>query len=367
MLNFVHTDDCRRLPLLNYFGEKTTLTECGMCDNCLSELEHRQDISLAAKKFLSCVKRTGESFGAVHVIDVLRGSRSKKVLEFRHDRLSTYGIGTEYSKKVWQHLSQQFLNKGLMAHNMDFGGLKLTSKAWDVFQDKEKVFGMLIKAPETKTPAYKQNRNSDYDFDGRLFEILRQKRKELADSAAVPPFVIFSDRTLMEMAHFFPQTRDALMNINGIGVVKAEKYGDIFLALIIGYCQNNQIKERAEPLESKTIRRTESGSKQRHILVGEAYNSGKSVAALKMRYNVKQSVVLSHLYKYLRSGHSIKVEPLLSLSKLSDVQQARVIDLLRSLGTEFLSPIYDALGGTVSYDELHLLRLYYIGSSMDKA
>ena len=360
MLGFIQTDECRRVPLLNYFGESSINPECGMCDNCLEETENFKDLTIAAKKFLSCVKRTGERFGVEHIIDVLRGAKTKKMLNFRHDKLSTYGIGTEYSKKEWQQLFRQFFNKGLIVHDMEFGGLKLTLRAWDVFKDREKVLGRLQKTPESKAGAYKLKKKSAYDFDRDLFEILRQRRKEIADAASVPPYVIFSDKTLIEMAYFFPQTRDNMLNINGVGLVKAAKYAETFLSLIIEYCRKNQIEERAEPIPPKTAGRTASGSKKRYIIVGEAYNSGKSINEIKSHFNIKLSTVLSHLYQYLQDGYSIDTGPLLSLSALPDAQKDKVFEALRSLGPEFLRPIYDALDGTVSYDELSILRLHYL-------
>ncbi len=117
LVGLAETDQCRRIPLLRYFGEEYQSVDCGMCDNCLNEPQELVDITIPAQKFLSCVKRTGEMFGAVHIIDVLRGSQAKKVLSFHHDQLSTYGIGSEYSKKQWFHLSRQFLQKGLMTQD----------------------------------------------------------------------------------------------------------------------------------------------------------------------------------------------------------------------------------------------------------
>jgi len=131
LLKFAETDICRRIPLLGYFGEDYSIKTCGMCDNCLadkSDKKELQDITVYAQKFLSCVKRTGEIFGAAHVVDVLRGSESKKVLKFEHQTLSTYGIGKDLTKKQWFHLSRQFLHKELVTQDMEYGGLKRKEK-----------------------------------------------------------------------------------------------------------------------------------------------------------------------------------------------------------------------------------------------
>lgn len=143
LLGFIETERCRRIPLLDYFGEKYSREDCGMCDNCLTEERDLKDITIAAQKFLSCAKRTEERFGAGHVIDVLRGSEAKKVLRFGHQHLSTYGIGRDFSKRQWFHLSRQFIRKGLLVQDMEFGSLKLTDKAWKVLRGEEKVLGRM--------------------------------------------------------------------------------------------------------------------------------------------------------------------------------------------------------------------------------
>ncbi len=144
MLGFCETNLCRRKPLLAYFGEEYCAETCDMCDNCLAGTaeENLADLTIPAQKFLSCVKRTGEYFGVTHIINVLRGSHAKSVLSRGHDRLSTYDIGREYSKKAWQYLARQFIQQGLLIQDMDHGSLKLTEKAYAVFQG-EQVYGML--------------------------------------------------------------------------------------------------------------------------------------------------------------------------------------------------------------------------------
>lgn len=244
LLRYAESENCRRIPLLNYFGENYTVDTCNMCDNCLSEEKNLVDLTVEAQKFLSCVKRTGERFGSAHLIDVLRGSRAKKVSQFGHQTLSTYGIGKDYSKKQWQQLSRQFLHKGLMLQDMEFGSLKLTDYGWTVLRGDETVLGYLDQEPDAAPFVDEPGQADDLTCDDRLFETLRGKRKELADEAGVPPYVIFSDKTLIEMAVFFPQSRDSLLDIHGVGAVKCKKFGELFLNIIRLYCRENQIEER---------------------------------------------------------------------------------------------------------------------------
>lgn len=249
LLGFAETDLCRRVPLLNYFGESHALDNCEMCDNCRIEQKDLVDITIPAQMFLSCVKRTGERFGAGHIIDVLRGSQSQKVLKFTHEKLSTYGIGTMYSAKQWRHLFRQFIQKGLIIQEMEHGTLRLTRKAWEVMRGKETVMGRL----EEDVVKLTRREEDQKQYDPVLFEMLRKKRKEIADRANLPPFTIFHDRTLKEMAARFPQTRESLSMIYGIGTAKLGKYGDVFLRIIRHYSETHQITEQPEPSGGRSV------------------------------------------------------------------------------------------------------------------
>ena len=364
LLKFAETDTCRRIPLLGYFGEKYSLKECGMCDNCLSEKKEFKDITVYAQKYLSCVKRTGEIFGAAHVIDVLRGSESKKVLKFGHQNLSTYGIGKDLTKKQWFHLSRQFLHKGLVKQDTEYGGLKLTDQAWNIFQGKKTVSGR-IEADEIKIVKKRLTENIT-DFDEKLFDRLRKKRKQLADEAKVPPYVIFSDRTLIEICAFFPQTIKSMKNIYGIGEEKLKKYGFIFLEVICGYCEKHGIAERVKESGQLKKKPSKQVRKLRHVAIGEAYNAGESIEKILVQYNIKLVTILDHLFKYSLEGNKIRSDGLLSVSALSQKEIQAVLKTFDRLGTEYLSPIFKEHNGNISYEDLKIIRLYYLSEKSSK-
>ncbi|MCX5882397.1 MAG: RecQ family ATP-dependent DNA helicase, partial [Deltaproteobacteria bacterium] len=228
LIGMAETGDCRRGPLLNYFGEKYANPECGMCDNCTSGEHILCDLSVPAQKFLSCVKRCEEMFGAEHIIDVLRGGKTQKVMKFSHHDLSTYGIGKEYSKQEWFYFSRQLLQKGLMIQDMEHGAMKLTPKAWEVLRGKELFLGKMDAKPPDPSPV----KDIENGCDQSLFEVLREKRKELADITNVPPYVIFPDKTLIEMSIYFPQSPESLRHLHGVGSIKSERYGHYFLEII---------------------------------------------------------------------------------------------------------------------------------------
>jgi ATP-dependent DNA helicase RecQ len=366
MINYAETDHCRRRELLQYFGETYKNDNCGSCDNCLGTGAKKEDLTIEAQKFLSCVKRTGEVFGMQYVIDVLRGSKAGKIEKFRHQELSTYGIGKDLSKRQWQYLAHQFLQQGLAAQEQEYGGLHLTRAGWDVLKGRQTVKGKKF-SEKTAAPAVQKIDHAESDYDPELFELLRSRRKQLADEADVPPYVIFPDRTLTEMAAMFPQSKESLLAINGVGTLKLRKYGRTFLFLIQEYCRANGLEDRraastgnsAPPAVGKPQR------KKRHQTIGELYNAGKTVADIQGMFNIKQITVLDHLFTYFQEGNPIQQESVIQASKLSARERKTVLKGFATLGTEFLSPVYSHLNCTVDYEELKILRLYYLHKSQN--
>jgi ATP-dependent DNA helicase RecQ len=351
LLRYAESDACRRAPLLTYFGEHYTKTECGMCDNCLTEKAEQVDITTAAQKLLSCVKRTNEIFGAVHIIDVLRGSKNKKVLDFGHQHLSTYGIGKEYSKDQWMLFVRQFLAQDLLYKDIDYGSLKITEKGIAVLFQDQRVYG---RVEESEIAAADQK---EVQYDRRLFEQLRAKRKEIADRQNVAPYVIFSDRSLVEMATYFPQSHEHLLTIYGIGANKMSRYGNVFLSLIRQYCEEHQIAEKPK-VKQTSINLSKTTGKRRFQDVGEAFCAGKSIKELQAEYGVRKQTIIRHLADYVQAGNTVPADKLLLDVSLSLEQQKKVVGEFERLGTDYLSPVYNALNGQVSYDDLHLLRMY---------
>jgi len=361
LIALVETDECRRKPILNYFGETYPDSKCGMCDNCETEPEDVADMTIPAQKFLSCVARTKELFGAKHIIDVLRGSKGSKVFRFNHQELSTYGIGKDISQTYWIFLSRQFIIKGLLKQDTQFGSLKLTEKAWRVMRGTEKFYARMEE--EKPQQAMVEQKPVDLPYDHSLFSLLREKRKVLADQINVPPYVIFPDKTLIEMATYFPQSKECLMKIYGIGIVKLKKYGQSFLDVIQTYCQPLGIKEKSEVM-SKPIASTQEKEipirKYRYIIIGEEFNSGKSIQQLANELRIKVNTVISHLFKFATQGYALRIsDELLSLSNLSDDIQQKVFEQFRILGHYQLKPIFDHFNEQISYDALRFLQIHY--------
>ncbi|GLI40040.1 DNA helicase RecQ [Geobacter hydrogenophilus] len=234
MVGFAEAGTCRREALLGYFGERLA-EPCGNCDLCLDPPESF-DATEDARKALSCVYRVGQRFGMGHVIDVLRGSKNERIQQLGHDRLSTYGIGADRSAEAWGSIIRQLIHRGYLEQDLaNYSVLKLTPAARPLLRGEESL--TLAKprvkvAPAKKEPKRKGAVASLAEGDEGLFQQLRALRKGLADEQQVPPYVIFSDATLVEMATLRPATMDDLLRVNGVGEQKLGRYGTAFLEVI---------------------------------------------------------------------------------------------------------------------------------------
>ena len=348
---------CRRKPLLNYFGESYEADNCSNCDNCTSAPTPLTDITLFAQKFLSCVKRADEKFGAGHIADILLGSKNEKVLRWEHDKLSTYGIGTELTRKQWMHIARQLLSMGYLKQEGEYHTLSLTAKALEALKKRETIFGVVQEAERVRIKGKKE----EIEYNSALFALLRQKRKELADEAGVPPYVIFSDKTLVEMAAYYPQSVTSLLNISGVGQVKLRQYGGPFLEVIKLYCEQHELKEKP-----KEITREKSDTNRRYVIVAEAYNSGETVQSLMERYHVTAGTILDHLTRYLSAGNKLRNDSdLQALTSATPEQQQAAFIAFDELSPTFLKPVFDQLNGALNYDELKILRMIYLVSHQD--
>jgi ATP-dependent DNA helicase RecQ len=231
-----------------------------------------------------------------------------------------------------------------------------------MLKSREAVFGQVNEPQrsEKSSTRLKSLAADEEDYDTVLFGLLRTKRKELADSAGVPPYVIFSDKTLVQMAAYFPQTKEGLLNMSGMGRVKYERYGEDFLVIIRNYAHDHKLDEKYKtPMRDKVKEKADVSG--RSMAVGEAYNAGETIEALMVRYGVSADTILNHLAKFLTAGNRLRsAGDLLSLSKSTPDQQQEVFRAFEELGASMLKPIHEKLNGRINYDELKILRLCYL-------
>lgn len=241
LLAYAEAASCRRQIILNYFGE-TSSEPCQNCDNCLRPPQ-TFNATIPAQKALSAVYRSGERFGVVYLIDILHGRENEKILKFGHQRLSTYGIGKDLSREEWHTIFRQLLARAYLSIDLEhYGVLKLTAQAKTLLQGQEEIFlrrDIISSKTESGKKTKKRNfadKNSTEDSersDSGLFEQLRSHRMRLSKALNVPPYIIFTDATLHEMASLRPQTLDDLRSVSGIGEHKLSRWGQSFLEIIL--------------------------------------------------------------------------------------------------------------------------------------
>ncbi|MBN8197423.1 DNA helicase RecQ [Thalassospira povalilytica] len=236
LVGLAETTKCRRQVILSYFGEDQH-QPCGNCDTCLEPVD-TWDATDASRKALSAVYRTGQRFGPAHVIEVLMGRKTEKIRQNGHDQLSVYAIGKDIPQPQWRSVFRQLLAMGYLQVDVEgHGGVYLTEESRPVLRG-EKVVEMRKDPGESKRAMTRRLRDFDTEFENEedrdLWERLRTMRRELATSQNVPPYVIFSDRTLWEMVRFKPRTLEDMASINGVGVKKLDQYGLAFLDVMDG-------------------------------------------------------------------------------------------------------------------------------------
>jgi ATP-dependent DNA helicase RecQ len=369
LLNFLDARSCRRKPLLAYFGEKYTPDNCGACDNCLAvlpgDLATPEEESRAGKReesvkvvltaparlLITCARETGECFGADHLIRVLRGSRAKKVLKFKHDRLSSHGAGRDYSEEQWRQLAGQFIRQGLFERTQPHGSLKVTSAGKAVLQGGEvlgRLPGLRVRTATGKAP----------EHDAILFEGLRALRARLATERGLPPYIIFHDRSLIEMAAYFPHTPLELGKIYGVGQRKVAEYGPHFLPVIQAYCREHRIRPVPKP-SPRTDRSASNSNQPRINYVWGRFQAGESLADIAADLDIRQETILYHLKKAFEAGKPLREDGLKEASQLSLEDEQRVMTAFEELGDAYLKPVFEALDGSVDYDQLNLWRLIF--------
>lgn len=236
MLALCETTHCRRKYLIEYFQQNLE-KDCGNCDSCLEPVE-TWDASVASQKILSAIYRTGQSFGASHIIDVLRGSQNAKVLNSKHNELSVFNIGSDLSKNEWNSILRQLLHrKYIFIKDYEYRSLALSKKAKQIFNGSDKVILRKLRSFN-----YKKTNNSVKSIEAikshgqeELFQDLRTHRRELSEELGLAPYLIFSDKSLHDMCNILPNDKSSMLLVHGVGESKFEKYGESFLEIISNY------------------------------------------------------------------------------------------------------------------------------------
>ncbi len=230
MYSFANSSECRHQKIAQYFDDE--IEACGdMCDSCKRGDIEMVDIQQNAMKMLSAIYRCKQRFGINHIIDVLRGSKNKKIYQFHHDKLSVYGIGTDLSKDGWIAISERLFEIEALTIG-EFKSVKITLQGLEILKGKVGVFIDSLKLQSVKKERKKESKKEYLeDVDSFIFEQFRELRHEISLREKVPAYIVFSDKTLVEFSNKLPLTKDEALDINGVGEVKFERYGTEFLIL----------------------------------------------------------------------------------------------------------------------------------------
>ncbi|MBN1154141.1 DNA helicase RecQ [candidate division KSB1 bacterium] len=335
---------CRRKLLLSYFGEEYPEENCGTCDNCTQHVD-TFDATIPAQMFLSCVARVGQRFGVNYIIDILKGSKSERLIHNGHNRISTYGIGRDYTKDEWTEIARGLINYGyLQIEGGVYPILKMADKATDVLFNNVPVKLPLLKERKTGMKKFVSGK-----MNMELFSRLRALRKQISQEEGVPPYIIFNDVTLQEIATKMPSTWDQLHRITGIGYYKIKKYGPRLLKTVIGFSQTSSSgldewgggANKVPPMSDTCL------------FTYKLIQSKKSIPEIASIRELSQGTIVKHILILLEHQKELDIDQFLTKEKQMHIEEA-----IQKLNTDRLTPLKEHLGAGYSYDDLRLAMAF---------
>ena len=350
MTDLVYYTGCYRRYILNYFGEELK-EDCGNCSSCEFDGEVI-DKTIDAQKVISCVYRMKRPYGIGMIVDVLRGSKNKKLVDFKLNELTTYGIMKDYSKDDLKEFINTLIANGYLNYNGEFPVVTPNEKSRNIVMGNEKVL-------------FKEERKVQrIAEDNELYIILKNLRKEIAENEGVPPYIVFGDNTLKEMSLRMPINKEQLLDISGVGEKKIDKYGDEFINTVKEYIENNSLEVKFEFLNaknkttnSKTSKRLSDKKKSFEITI-EELKEGRSFIDIAKDRDITVSTVMSHIYKYLSDGGKINFE--INFTNLfTKEDEEEVIRAINKVGYNKLKPIKEEVRDDISYDTIKYIILKY--------
>ena len=349
MVDYCNTDKCLRKYILEYFGEITDFDNCGNCSNCLDNSE-LTDITADTQKILSCIKRMNERFGSSMVVDVLRGSKGSRIFSLGFDNLSTYGIMKDYPKDSLRDLISYLITEGYIKSVGDkYPVLMLTPLSNDVLFNGAKVYTKLkLNKAESRSASNKAQTNTiQTKFDENLFAILSDLRKKIANENFIAPFIVFSDVSLKQMSTFYPTDAESMLKIEGVGLNKLVKYGNVFIEAISDYASKNNIDVQ-DIAPTKIVKAPKPDTK---LISYDMFSNGMSIEDIANERGLTRVTIEGHLIDCLEKGMD------LDLTKYVHTEyRDEILKVIHEIGTEKLKPIKEALPEEVSYFDIR----YYV-------
>ena len=345
MVNLIYTQECYRKYILNYFGEEYE-GNCNKCSNCDTE-QSKEDKTIDAQKVISCVYRVKRGYGVGMLVDVLRGSKNKKLLDLKLNEVSTYGIMKEYSKDNLTEFINTLIALGYLNYGGEYPVVSLNNNSMDIVKGKRTVW----------IREHKINKAS-FTVDNELFEILRRLRHEIAVGEKVPPYMVFGDSTLKELSSRMPVDKEQMLEVSGVGERKYDKYGQQFIEKIMNYLNSNNInhiwisKAKSDiSIEEKknNIEGSKNIKEKSYINTVEMLRVCGSLRKTAGERELTLTTIISHVEKYISEGNSIDFK--IDFSDIFNEQDEEIVkEVIKNVGFNKLKAIKEQVPSNISYD-----------------
>lgn len=347
MVNLIYTQECYRKYILNYFGEEYE-GNCNKCSNCDTE-QSKEDKTIDAQKVISCVYRVKRGYGVGMLVDVLRGSKNKKLLDLKLNEVSTYGIMKDYSKDNLTEFINTLIALGYLNYGGEYPVVSLNNNSMDIVKGKRTVW----------IREHKINKAS-FTVDNELFEILRRLRHEIAVGEKVPPYMVFGDSTLKELSSRMPVDKEQMLEVSGVGERKYDKYGQQFIEKIMNYLNSNNInhiwisKAKSDiSIEEKknNIEGSKNIKEKSYINTVEMLRVCGSLRKTAGERELTLTTIISHVEKYISEGNSIDFK--IDFSDIFNEQDEEIVkEVIKNVGFNKLKAIKEQVPSDISYDAI---------------
>jgi len=357
MSYYAESPVCRRKQLLHYFGEEYKVENCEACDNCVTPKE-KFDASEKVKNVIETSLKTGERFGLSHLVNVIIGSNNQYVKSYDHDQLDIYGVGKSESKDFWKSIVRQTLIYEFLAKDIEnIGVLKVTEKGREFLEKPHRV--MFSKDHEYSTEGEEENserqRTDTKAYDENLFVLLKKLRKKVADEKELPPYVIFQDPSLEEMATTYPTTEDELANVNGIGMGKVKKFGAPFLSLIDNYVEENDIVTASEVVVKSSVNKSKM-----KIFIIQQIDKKMDLEEIAEMKGINFDDLLNEIENICYSGTKLNLDYYID-EILDPDKQDDIFDYFLNAETDSISEaLEDEYNEDYSEEEIRLMRIKFM-------
>jgi ATP-dependent DNA helicase RecQ len=347
---------CRHKALVEYFGQPYPAASCNACDLCLGDSEEVPDAQVVAQKILSCVARVKEGFGIGQVLAILRGKNTENVRKRGHEKLTTFGLLADHSDHDIRDWIYQLIGQEVLVQTDDeYPKLRLNPGSWEVMRGQRNVrLVQLVRRKKGEKPGRTLLEASSWaGVDENLFEALRTLRRTLATERQVPPYVIFSDNTLRELARVRPSTLEKMRLIYGVGEMKLRDFGPAFLEVIAAHCRAGLASDVAAAPPSRPIEPVPGKPTARQQELFVLFRKGMAVEEVMQKVGLARSTVMGYLEGYVRAERPDSIA-----AWVDRVTYERVREAARQVGLDRLKPIFLALGEKVAYDEIRLVTAH---------